>query len=370
MTGVERKIPVSEPYVTEDDVEFVANVLREKQISGRAPVVHEFEDAFAGYLGVKYASACSSGTSGLHLAVKSLEMKPGDEVIVPALTMMSPVFALLYEGLRPVLTDVDSKYWTMDPKSIRQKVGKHTKAILVVHTYGNPVAMDEIRELADSYDLFIIEDCAEALGASFRDGKVGTFGDVCVFSFFANKLITCGEGGIVCSNKEDIAEDVRSLRDLNFGKKNKFLHQDIGYNYRMSALQAALGYSQLKRIDSHFSRARRIAELYNEHLSDITSLRLHQEPPETIGSFWMYSIVLEPPDLLREHVAGELAKNGIETRPFFVPVHQQPPCSDLFRNEAYPQSEFLSTRGLNLPSGLSLTEGEISYICDAIRDAA
>lgn len=360
---------VSVPYILPQDIEFVRKKLQEGQASGRSPVVRDFESEFASYVGAKFARSCCNGTAALHLAVKALGLGPKDEVIVPAFTMMSPVFALLYERVKPKLVDVDKKYWVVTPDSISRAVSKKTKAILIVHLYGNPVAMDEVKEIADKHGLFIIEDCAEALGSTYKGKKVGTFGDVSCFSFFANKLITCGEGGMVCTSNDEIADKVSQYRDLCFGKKNKFLHEAIGFNYRMSALQAALGLSQLNRIDEHLQKIRKIAGWYRRNLEGNDILELHTEPPNSEGSYWMYSVIIKGKEGRRDVVTRQLTDAGIETRPFFVPVHLQPACKGLFRNQRYPVSEYLSARGINLPSGLTLNESQVEFVCSTLTRA-
>lgn len=359
------RVPVSRPYVTQEDIEKVSQTLARNEVSGRAPVVREFESDFAGYLGTRHSVSCCNGTAALHLAIKALHLDPGDSVIVPTFTMMSPVFALLYEGLNPVLVDVDPKYWVTTPSHIRGAITPKTKAILVVHTYGNVVAMDEVMELARKHDLYVIEDCAEALGGTYLNRKAGTFGDVSTFSFFANKLITCGEGGMVCTRDEELSERVASYRDMQFGRKNKFLHDGIGYNYRLSALQAALGVSQLKRVEEHLGMIRTIARIYNENLSKDKRLGLHTEPPNVKGSFWMYSVVLDP-TFDREAVTRDLSEHGVETRPFFIPAHMQPAFKKVFGKAKYGAAEQLSRAGLNLPSGLSLSKEEINLVCEAL----
>lgn len=360
-------IPVSEPYILPEDVEFVKNVLAGGQVSGRAPVVRDFEAAFSGYLGVGHALTCSSGTTALHLAVRALGLKRGDEVIVPSFAMMSPVLALMYEGIKPVPVDVDRRYWTMKVDEIRRKITGRTKAVMVVNNYGNPNPMSEIQETADAKGLFLVEDCAESLGATFDGKKTGTFGRVSTFSFFANKLITCGEGGMVCTDDGELAERVSSLRDLCFGKKNKFLHEGVGYNYRMSSLQAALGASQLKRIERHLSRIRKIASLYGENLSGTRDLDLHSEPHDTVGSYWMYSVLAKGSAASRNRIARGLLERGIETRPFFIPVHRQPVYAVRHPKGSFPDSEYISERGLNLPSGLSMREEEIARVCACLK---
>jgi perosamine synthetase len=361
------RIPVSEPYITKSDVDFVSKILREKQVSGRAPVVKEFEAAFAKYLGTHHAMACSSGTSALHLAVKALGLRDGDEVIVPTFTMMSPILALLYERLTPVLVDVDRRYWVSRADQIMKKITSRTRAILIVHTYGNPAFPLEVSKIAKKNGLYLIEDCAEAMGATCDTRKTGTFGDVSTFSLFANKLITSGEGGLVCTSNDSIAERINGLRDLMFGKENKFLHEGIGYNYRMSALQAALALSQLGRVDLHLKKIRGIAKSYHDLLSTESGLQLHQEVPGSIGAYWMYSVLIGN-SARTKGVISELHQAGIETRPFFVPAHRQPVMKS-FKSGRFPVSDYISKRGINLPSGLSLKEQQIEYVCDCLRRA-
>jgi len=361
------KIPVSEPYIHPDDIKFVTEVLTKSEVSGRAPVVAEFEREFARYIGRKFAIACCNGTAALHLALKALSLSTPNEVLLPAFTMMSPVFAVMYEGARLRLVDSDKKYWTMDVDAVRKTIAKSTKCIMAVHIYGNSVPMDELCEIADERGIYVIEDAAEALGAQYKGRKVGSFGDISTFSFFANKLITCGEGGMVCTDDEEIAERIRSLRDLCFGKKNKFLHEGIGYNYRMSAIQAALGLSQLRRAEEHLSKIRAIARQYRQELEGLKGISLHEEPPFSVGSYWMYSIVLDNRSLRREEVMRALMRRGIETRPFFVPVHRQPICPEYIRSKRYPIAEYLSANGINLPSGLTLTEDKVQYVCESLK---
>jgi perosamine synthetase len=361
------KIPLFEPNITEDDVEFVKRILEEKQISGRAPIINELEKAFSNYLGVKHAIACSSGTAALHLAMAALGIGEGDEVIAPTFTMMSPIFAILYTGAKPVLIDADKNYWTIEPLEIERKISKKTKAILVVHIYGNPVDIKPILEVAEKHDLYVIEDCAEALGATYYGKKVGTLCDIATFSFYANKLITSGEGGMVTCKDYNIAEKLRSLRDLCFGKTNKFLHEGLGYNYRLSALQAALCFSQLKRIEEHLNKAKWIAKTYTEFLENINELYLHQSPSWGESSYWMYSVVVNSDRNQRNELMNFLAKHGIETRQFFVPAHRQPLLYSIENSNCYPNADFLAERGLNLPSGLTLTKDMINSCTKIIK---
>ena len=363
-------IPISRPNITDEDIRAVAATLSRGEVSGRAPVVARFESAFSDYLGTEHAVACTNGTSALHLALAALGLRPGDEVIVPDLTMISPVFAVSYMGARPVPADVDSRHWGIDPFDLENRLSNKTRAVLAVHSYGNPVDMDAILRFAKKHDLFVIEDCSEALGATYRGRPVGTFGQVGTFSFFANKLITSGEGGMVVTNGKRLAREIKSLRDLRFGRRSKFVHDGLGFNYRMTAMQAALGLAQLGRIEEHLQKARWIARTYAALLGDIKGLQAHTEPPGTTGSFWMYSVVLPKRASRRDRdiLAERLAGRGIETRPFFTPVHRQPVYRGTVRGKGYPVSSYLSARGLNLPSGLTLTEDEIRTVGTALGE--
>jgi perosamine synthetase len=363
-------IPISRPNITAGDVRAVAATLSRGEVSGRAPVVAKFESAFSDYLGAEHAVACTNGTTALHLALAAIGLGPGDEVIVPDLTMISPVFAVSYTGARPIPADVNRRHWGLDPSDLEKRLSDRTRAIVAVHSYGNPVDMDPVLRFAEEHDLLVIEDCAEALGATYRGRLLGTLGHVGTFSFFANKLITSGEGGMVVTNDERLAREMRSLRDLRFGTKSKFEHGGLGFNCRMTAMQAALGLAQLGRIEEHLQKARWIARTYAELLKDIKGLQAHAEPPRATSSFWMYSVVLprEASRRDRDGLAERLAARGIETRPFFTPVHRQPFYRGTVQSRGYPVSAYLSARGLNLPSGLTLTEDEIRTVGNAVGE--
>jgi perosamine synthetase len=291
-------------------------------------------------------------------------------VIVPDLTMISPVFAITYTGARPVPADVDRRHWGLDPPDLEDRLSDRTRAIVAVHSYGNPVDMDGVLRFAKEHDLLVIEDCSEALGATYRGRPLGTFGHVGTFSFFANKLITSGEGGMVVTKTQRLAREMRSLRDLRFGRKSKFVHDGLGFNCRMTAMQAALGLSQLRRVEEHLKKARWIGRTYAELLKGIQGLQATTEPPWGTSSYWMYSVVLPKGASRRDRdgLAQRLAARGIETRPFFTPVHRQPAYRGAVQGKGYPVSSYLSARGLNLPSGLTLTQDEIQTVGRALGE--
>jgi perosamine synthetase len=361
------RVPIHRPTITKQDIEFVAEKLGECQVSGRAPVVNEFENSFAAYLGVRHAVAVSSGTAALHVAMLACGVTSGDRVVEPSLTMMSTAFAASYIGAEVLPVDVEASHWCIDPQKLAEVTKDRPKAVVAVHLYGIPARVDEIEEFARKNKMLLIEDCAEALGTRFNGRPVGTYGDVATFSFFSNKLITTGEGGMIATNSQRIAARARSLRDLSFGKKNKFVHDRLGYSYRMSAMQASLGLSQLRRAEDIAYRKRTIGEAYHRDLQGTPLLQLHPERPGNVSIPWMYSVLVKGPIGLRDKLMRDLANSGIETRPFFVPIHQQPVYSRRIRRRVFPISEDLSRRGLNLPSSLDLSEREIESIATAVK---
>jgi len=365
-------IPVCVPLLGEKELEYVADCIKTNWISSKGKYVEEFEDRFARYCGCKYGITTTSGTTALHLALASIGVGKGDEVIIPAFTMIATTFAVVYCGAKPVLVDSEPETWNMNVDQIEGKITKRTKAIIPVHIYGHPCDMDPIMEIAEEYGLYVIEDAAEAHGAEYRGKKTGGIGDIGCFSFYANKIITTGEGGMIVTNDEKIAERAKYLRNLCFPKERRiYLHSEVGYNYRMTNVQAAIGLAQLERIDELVEMRRRNAYLYNKFLKDIEGLRLPLEKEWAKNVYWMYSILVEPEfGMSRDKLMNELRKKGIETRPFFIPMHKQPVFQKmrLFKDEVYPVAEELSEKGLHLPSSPGLSEQEIRYIANAIRD--
>ena len=348
-------IPVYKPEIGKEEEEEVLKVLKSAWISSASPAVKEFEEKFSSYIGRKYGVATSNGTTALHLAVTALGIKEGDEVIVPDLTFISPVNVVLYNRARPVLVDVEEENWGLDPEKVRKAITPKTKAIIVVHLYGNPAKIAELKEIAEDKGIYLIEDCAEAHGAEYEGKKVGTFGNISCFSFYANKVITTGEGGMCLTDDEELYEKMSILRDHGMTKEKRYWHEVIGYNYRMTGLQAALGLAQLRKIDVFIRRKREIAKLYQEFLGDFITVQ--RDPPKGKSIFWLFSILTEKRDELAEY----LDKNGIETRKFFYPVHTMPPYTELSKDR-YVISDKLSSMGLNLPSYPSLSEQEIRLI--------
>jgi perosamine synthetase len=363
-------IPVCEPFLEGKELEYVTDCLKTNWISSQGKYIEEFEDKFANYCGCKYGISTTSGTTAIHLALASLGIGPNDEVIVPTFTMISTVFAIIYTGATPVLVDAEPETWNIDVARIEERVNDKTKAILPVHIYGHPCDMEPIMEVARKYNLWVIEDAAEAHGAEYKGRKAGSIGQVNCFSFYANKIITTGEGGMVVTSDEKIAEKARALKDLAHSKQKRFLHTDLGFNYRMSNIQAAIGLAQFEKIDELVERRRAHAYLYNSLLKDVGGIKLPPEKEWAKNVYWMYSILVEDRfGMSRDELMGKLKEKGIDTRRFFIPIHQQPVFADrnLFAGESYPVSEAFSKKGLYLPSGSGLTREQIEYVCRVIK---
>ena len=304
----------------------------------------------------------SNGTTALHLALVALGIGKGDKVIVPSLTFIAVANAVTYTGATPVFVDSDVQYWCMDPSKIEEKIDSVTKAIIVVHLYGHPCDMDKIKQIADRYKLLIIEDCAEAHGAEYKGKKVGSFGCISCFSFYGNKIMTTGEGGMCLTNDEALAEKMRILRDHGMNPTKKYWHDVIGFNYRMTNLQAALGVAQLNKIESLVNRKRQIAATYTNLLRNVPSVISAPEMPWAKSVFWLYSILVNKK--VRNNVIQRLEKEGIETRPFFYPITVLPPYKSC--SVVTPVAEELSDSGLNLPSGFQLTNSQIKEIAECL----
>ncbi len=364
-------IPLCAPLLGDKELEYLTDCIKTNWISSRGKYVEEFEKRFSNYCNCKFGVTTTNGTSSLHLALASIGLREGDEVIVPAFTMISSVLPIVYCRAKPVLVDAEADTWCMDTNQIEEKISDRTKAILPVHIYGHPCDMDPILKIAKKHDLYIIEDAAEAHGAEYKGRKAGGIGDIGCFSFYANKIITCGEGGMLVTNNEEIAGHASALRELSFerGKGRVYLHSEVGYNYRMTNLQAAVGLAQFERIDELVEMRRRNAYYYKELLKDVNGIRLPDEKEWAKNVYWMFSILIEPEfTLAREDLMSKLEKEGIETRQFFIPMNKQPVFRNigLFRNETYPIAEELSKKGLHLPSSSGLRKEEIENVCNSI----
>ena len=329
--------------------------------------IEQFEQEFANYCGRKYGMATSNGTVALHLALKALGIDKG-EVIVPDLTFVAVANAVTYCNAKPIFVDSHPEYWCINPEKIEEKITKNMKAIIPVHLYGHPCDMDWISDIAKDYRLYVIEDAAEAHGAEYKGKKVGAFGDISCFSFYGNKIITTGEGGMCLTNNEELVEKMRILRDHGMDPNKRYWYDIVGFNYRMTNLQAAVGVAQLEKLDEFVKKKRKIAKWYSEGLGELDEkeiLKLHTEMSWAKCVYWMYSILIEDKfGISRDNLMKKLEKNGIDTRPFFYPIHVIPPHKN---NEKFPIAEEISRKGINLPSGVSLTENEIKQIVRCIR---
>jgi perosamine synthetase len=363
-------IPVNEPLVGKSEADYTAECLRTGWISSEGRFIREFEKRWAAYCGMKYGVAMSNGTVALQAAVACLGLSPGDEVIMPTFTIVSCALAVVYNHGLPVLVDSDADTWCMDPARIEERITKNTKAIMPVHMYGHPVEMDPVLELATRHGLTVIEDAAEAHGATYKGRRCGGLGNLSCFSFYANKIVTTGEGGMVLTNDEQLAERLRSLRNLGFRSDRRFYHTELGHNFRLTNVQAAIGVAQLERIEQSLAQKRWMGQAYTERLKDLPQLQLPVEREWATNVYWMYGVVLrESAGMDAAEFARRLAERGVMTRPFFLGMHEQPVFKQmgLFQGETYPVAERLARRGLYLPSGMTLTQEQIDAVSKAVR---
>lgn len=358
-------IPVYKPDLNGDELKYITKCIRAGWISSMGRYVAEFERRFAEYCNTKYAVSTCNGTASLHLTLVALGIEKGDEVIVPSLTFVASVSSVVYTGAKPVFVDIDPETWCIDPKKVEEKIKKSSKAIIVVHLYGHPCDMDPILDIARRYNLWVIEDCAEAHGALYKGKKVGGLGDMGCFSFYGNKIITTGEGGMITINNKKLFERLQCLKDHAMSKNRKYYHPKVGFNYRLTNIQAAIGLAQLERIEMFIERKRRIANWYNKRLSNIPGIKIPTEKPWARNVYWMYSILTDKKSAInRDKLMKGLLKKGIDTRPFFYPVHKLPPYRD---GSLLPHTEEISIKGINLPSYPELKESEIGFICKNIK---
>jgi perosamine synthetase len=366
-------IPVFEPDIREEDIQAVVAALRRGEISGSfGEALHSFETEFARYVGCAHGVAVTSGTTALQLAVRTAGVGPGDEVLISASTNIATALAVVHNGAVPVPVDSERETWNLDLDLVEALITPRTRAIIPVHLYGHPVDMDRLCEIVAGHDLVVIEDCAESHGATVRGRMTGSFGEMACFSFYANKVITTGEGGMITTNDDRLAERLRLLRNLAFTEP-RFRHLDAGYNFRMTGYQAAMGLSQLGRIDEIIEAKRQLAGWYAEALEGIPHLRLPIEHDWARNVYWMYAVVIEDGfGSSRDEVARGLRAAGIDTRTFFCPMDLQPCLLDVpgFRSDPCPVADSLWETGLYLPSSINLTRDDVSAIASAIRGLA
>lgn len=356
-------IPVYQPHFTGREKEYVNQCLDSSWISSKGEFIARFEKGFAEYTGAAHATTVCNGTVAIHLALEAIGVGPGDEVIVPTLTYIASVNTIIQTGAKPIFVESLEDTWQVDPADVRRKITPKTKAVMAVHLYGQACEMDELLLICREHGLLLIEDCAEAFGTLYKGKHVGTFGDIATFSFFGNKTITTGEGGMVIAKEKATIERAFHLKNQGVSQNREYWHDSVAYNYRMTNICAAIGLAQLENADVVLAKKRQIADWYRAGLAGL-SLKTHDEQPDTVHSFWMCSVLLDNAEVrpaLREH----LKKAGIETRPLFYPSHTLPHCAT---EETFPVAESLSARGINLPSYPDLTESQVSEICTEIRN--
>ena len=363
------KVPVAKPLFTNQVEKNIIEALNDKAISGLfGNHIIEFEENFAKFCDTKYAISCSSGTSALHLALAANNIKKGDEVLVSSLTNMATFFAVLYLGAKPVPVDIEIDTLNIDIKDLKKKISRNTKAIMVVHLFGHPVDMDPIIEIANKFNIPLFEDCAEAHGAEYKGKRVGGLSSAGCFSFFANKILTTGEGGMVTTNDKKLADKVKSLKSLAFGTNDKFQHTDIGYNYRLTNIQAAIGCEQVQNADFLINKRIEIANFYTQKLSKFKEfLLLPQEKDYAKNVYWMYHMVINPSSKIsgmREKILEDLRKIGIETRQGFVPFNLQKIFikQNLTTPDDCPVAALTSNNSFYIPSGPDITNDELDYV--------
>lgn len=357
------KIPLAKPYLIGHELKYVKECIKTNWISSLGRFVTDFEEGFADFSDCRYGISTCNGTVALHLALKALGIGKNDEVIVPDLTFIATANAVCYSGAKPVLIDSEELTWNIDPLKIEDKITSRTKAIIVVHLYGHPVQMDAILKIAHKHNLYVIEDACEAHGALYKARKVGSIGHVGIFSFYGNKIITTGEGGMITTNNKKFNERAKFLRDHAMSKHRRYFHSEIGFNYRITNVQAAIGLAQLEKIDYLIGDKIRVARFYNALLGDVNGITLPPEEKWAKNVYWMYSVLID--SRRRDILMRKLMDSGIETRPFFIPMHRLPP----YREKGnFTISDKLSRQGISLPCFTGIKNSEIEYICDRIKN--
>ena len=366
-------IPVNIPLVNGNEKKYLNECIDTGWISSEGPFVNQFEDQFASRVQRNFAVAVSNGTAALDVAVEALRIGSGDEVIIPAFTIISCIGQVIRSGATPVLVDCDPLTWNMDINQVKEKITENTKAIMVVHIFGLPVDIEPLLEIAKNNNIKIIEDAAQMLGQTYNEKPCGSFGDISTFSFYPNKLITTGEGGMLVTNDEQLADDCRSLRNLCFQPKKRFVHERLGWNYRMTNLQAALGLAQLERLDEFVQRKRSMGKKYTQGLRVLNEVQLPLEKTDYAENiYWVFGLVLDDSiGFDAEEAIKMLGEKGIGCRPFFCPMNQQPVLREMgfFINESYPVAERLYKQGFYIPSGTALTSEHINHVTNILIES-
>jgi perosamine synthetase len=373
MGDQDKSIPVSEPFLGGNEEKYVAECVKSSWISSLGKYIPQFEEGFAKFCGAKHGVAVMNGTAAIQLALVALGVKPGDEVIIPDLTFVATASTVTYAGAVPVFVDSEPNTWNIDPEKIEAAITDKTKAIIPVHLYGHPCDMDPIMEIAKKHNLKVIEDCAEAHGAEYKGKKVGTIGDVGCFSFYGNKIITTGEGGLITTNDSELADRMQFLKDHAMKPEKRYWHPELGFNFRMTNVQAAIGVAQLEQIDNFLEIKKKNAKLYAELLKGIKGITIQPEAEWAKNVFWMHSILVDEQEFgcSRDDLIKKLKEKGIDTRTFFYPMHQLPPYEESNLNdETFPVATRLSQQGINLPSSVKLLKEDVEFICRTIAEIA
>lgn len=365
-------IPVNQPVLLGNERKYLLECIDSGWISSEGPFIRRFEEDFATRVGRKHGIAVSNGSVALDTAIQALKLESGSQVILPTFTIISCIAAVVRAGLEPILVDCDPVTWNMDPNQVAAKITDKTSAIMVVHIYGLPVDMKPVLELAERYGLRVIEDAAQMHGQTYRGAPCGSFGDISTFSFYANKHITTGEGGMVVTNDSHLAERCRSIRNLCFQVDRRFVHEELGYNFRMTNLQAAIGLAQLEQLDQFVVSKRSMGKRYRESLDHVDSLKQPLEKTDYAENiYWVYGMLIDDQCPLDARTTIQrLEQLGVGSRPFFFPMHEQPLFrkKGMFRGETYPHAETIARKGFYIPSGLALTQDEIDFVAGNVKE--
>jgi len=372
MSGSPRAvIPVSAPTLGGNEAKYVMDCLETTWISSTGKYLEEFEEAFARFCGVKYAMTCSNGTSALHLALLALGLAPGEEVIVPTLTFVASANAVVYCGAKPVFVDVDPEIWNLDPRQIEAQITPRTRGIIAVHLGGHPADMDVVMAIARRHNLFVLEDAAQAHGAEVHGRRVGSIGDIGSFSFYGNKIVSTGEGGMLTTNDEALARKVQLLKNQGMDPDRRYWHPVVGFNYRMTNVQAAIGLAQMERVDWQLARRAEIVSWYREELAGTEDITWQIEKDWARHAWWMFTAVLgEGFGADRDAVIRRMAERGIQTRRVVYPMHQLVPYQAASRGRQFPVADGLGARGINLPTWAGVTRDDVRFICQCLRASA
>lgn len=364
-------IPLSQPTIGAREREYVLDCIDTTWISSVGKYVDRFEEAFADRVGVKHAITCANGTVALHLALLALKVQPGDEVIVPTLTFVACANAVVYCGARPVIVDIEPGIWCIDPGLIEARITPKTRGIIAVHLRGHPADMDAIRAVARRHGLFVVEDAAQAHGASVNGQLVGSIGEVGTFSFFGNKMITTGEGGMVTTNDDDLASFIRLAKNQGMTRERRYWHPIVGFNYRMTNIQAAIGLAQLEQFDDFLSSHEEIADWYREELHGVPGLKWQHHQPWARHAWWQFVVIVQDEfGVDRDTVLARLQERGIDARRLYYPMHQLPIYEAATKGVQYPIADFLSARGVCLPTWSGLSRDAVRYVCDELKACA